>query len=74
VQSFGPDKTSGLLLKLDKTGLIIWKKAIGTHQPEYFQSIELTTDGGYLLVGTADYDNSGVYIVKTDANGDLYYR
>jgi len=72
--SFGPGMVSGYLMKLDKNGRIVWKRAIGTHLPEFFQSVEQTSDGGYLLVGTADYINSGIYVVKTDANGDVYYK
>jgi|GEM_PF-1962180 len=74
VQSFGPGLTNGHLVKLDKSGRIAWQKAIGTSKNELFSSVEQTSDGGYLSVGDTCYTDLGVYILKTDANGDLYYR
>jgi len=74
VLSFGPGLANGYLVKLDKAGRMVWQKAIGTSKYELFSSVEQTSDGGYLSVGTTSYINPGVYIVKTDANGDLYYK
>jgi hypothetical protein len=63
---------------LSSDGSIEWSQVLGTDQEErYFDHI-LTADGGYLLVGSRAYLNSGLeyatWVVKTDADGNLEWE
>ncbi|KAA9325979.1 LamG-like jellyroll fold domain-containing protein [Adhaeribacter soli] len=69
------------IIKLTAVGVKQWDKAYGGSLNDNFSSMELTSDGGYILAG---YSNSGIsgdkseagwgsndyWIVKTDANGN----
>ncbi len=68
------------IVKTDANGIKQWDKRFGGNTDEYLNSLQQTTDGGYILGG---YSGSGVggdktedsrgfadyWIVKTDANG-----
>ncbi|MEN6389369.1 MAG: copper amine oxidase N-terminal domain-containing protein [Syntrophomonas sp.] len=69
-----PRLSSGYLLKLDKNGNLTWKRTIGTQVAQSFSSVEQTSDGGYIMVGDAQNYSPDIYIVKTDSQGNLYYR
>ncbi len=71
------------IIKLDVTGDIEWQKNYGGSDGDYTSSIELTTDGGYIVGGyTASNDgdvsgNNGerdYWIVKLDMAGDLEWE
>ncbi len=54
------------LVKTNSTGVIIWEKTFGTAtDDEYLKSIEVTSDGGYLILGSTGM------IIKTDENGNV---
>lgn len=66
----GGDKTDTVrgwadywILKLSSTGAIQWQKTIGGAGEDRLVSMDLTTDGGYILGG---YSNSGISGEKTD--------
>jgi hypothetical protein len=66
----------GWLLKMDQYGDTIWTRKYGGNQLDMFGNIDLTNDGGYILVGTS-YDGPGasaIYTVKTDANGTIEWQ
>ena len=65
------------LLKTDSSGDIVWEKAFGGHGHNYGNSILITEDGGYLLVGssfmpgeTSGYD---LWLIKTNDAGELLW-
>jgi hypothetical protein len=67
------------LLKADNQGNELWNRTFGTFLPrasyEFGQWVEVTNDGGYILVGCKDrssYPNSNmdIWLVKTDSNGN----
>lgn len=71
------------LLKLDADGNFLWHKNFGGTGTDYCQSVEVTSDGGYLLSGytnSTDHDvsfNHGYYdtwLVKTDAEGNIQWQ
>ena len=60
------------VVKLSATGIIEWQNTIGGDRTDYLQSIQQTTDGGYILGG---YSNSGISGDKTETNqGSFSYH
>ena len=71
------------VLKLDSLGNLEWQKTYGGAGTESFNSIELTTDGGYIAAGFSNLnsgDVSGVYgnpdfwIVKLNSIGTIQWQ
>ncbi|HAV55503.1 hypothetical protein [Aequorivita vladivostokensis] len=71
------------LLKLSKTGEIIWSKTYGGSDDENASRITKTNDGGYLLTGyttSSDgdiYENAGFqdyWVVKVDNGGTILWE
>jgi len=64
------------LLKTDANGDTLWTRTYGGREDEIGQSVQQTTDGGYIFAG---YSKSfgeqdwNFYVVKTDANGDTLW-
>lgn len=74
--SFGAGGTDVYLVKTDKDGNIVWQRTFGGSGDDGGSEVILTADGGYAIVGSnnslglvSDKVN-GVYVIKTDANGD----
>lgn len=72
----GGDKTDTIrgkadywILKLNATGGIQWQKTIGGSDEDRLMSIDLTSDGGYILGG---YSSSGISGEKTDTSKGTY--
>src|SRR6185312_2041328 len=77
----GIDSSSGLgnynvyLVKTNATGDTLWTKSYGGSNHDFGQAVQQTADGGYIIAGytnsfsTGGYDD--VYLLKTDANGNL---
>lgn len=65
------------LVKLDMSGDTVWTKTYGYALDETINSLQQTTDGGYILVGsrllTTGVLTQGIFMVKTDANGDTLW-
>jgi hypothetical protein len=67
------------LIHLDANGSTLWTKSFGNQNGEFHSSVGggiLTSDGGYLLVGsyTLSYSSpSAVLLVKTDSQGSLLW-
>ncbi|HKC68519.1 MAG TPA: hypothetical protein VKG26_09825, partial [Bacteroidia bacterium] len=66
------------LLKTDASGNLTWSKTYGGAYGEVAFSVKQTTDGGYILAGfTSSFgispygDINDLYVLKTDANGNL---
>src|SRR6187549_1885073 len=62
---------------------IEWTKCLGGVNQEKAWDLELTADGGYILVGAADYDGGDVsgtiggrdcWVVKVDNTGNLQWQ
>jgi hypothetical protein len=76
----GIDSSSGLgsynvyLVKLTATGDTSWTRSYGGSGYDFGQAIQQTADGGYIVAGyTGSFGagNADVYLLKTDANGNL---
>lgn len=85
VTSYGD--LDGWIVKLDATGNTTWQKLYGGGSQDQFQSVEQTTDGGYITALAAANVNSvnGTYtvagygqydgwVVKTDSLGNLQWQ
>jgi hypothetical protein len=62
------------LIKTDASGDSLWTKNYGASKPDYGYSVQQTSDGGYIIAGCANLlylTHSSVYLIKTDANGDV---
>ena len=62
------------LVKADALGNMEWEQTFGENNDNLAYSVQQTTDGGYIVGGqTANYsaDWYGVYLVKTDALGNM---
>lgn len=75
-KSFGAGNSDALLMKIDSAGNLLWTKTYGNTNVETANTVRQTTDGGFILFGTAttntsSYDNA--YLIKTDALGDTLW-
>ena len=64
------------LVKADKAGNLIWQKTIGGNDWDFANSMNATTDGGFIIAGTTysyGHGNADGYVIKTDANGDTLW-
>lgn len=79
--SFGVGYTDIWLIKTNSNGDTLWTKTFGDSRRDYASSVQQTTDGGYIVVGSTDKDNPNPHspdytfpwIIKTDSNGDTLW-
>jgi uncharacterized delta-60 repeat protein len=71
--SFGAGNYDVLIIKLDSSGNIQWSRAIGGTNDDYANSIQQTSDGGYIVAGwTYSFGAGGdVLIIKLDSSGNI---
>lgn len=71
------------MIKLNSTGGVQWKKALGGSGNDFAQSVQQTTDGGYIVFGfttSNDGDVSGnhgyidYWIAKMDSAGAIQWQ
>jgi hypothetical protein len=73
-EQYGQDS---YLLKTDSEGNEIWHKNFGGAREDVCYSVRQTFDGGYIMAGNSNsfINNLGdMYVVKTDANGNLQWE
>ncbi|HNP32517.1 MAG TPA: T9SS type A sorting domain-containing protein [Flavobacterium sp.] len=71
------------VVKLDDVGTIQWQRSIGYPDQDYANTIQTTSDGGYIVTGSS-YANSGAttgnhglwdyWVIKLDNSGTLQWQ
>ena len=65
------------ILKLTETGTVTWQKTYGGNLGEQANSIQQTSDGGYIVVGyTTSFGagNGDIWILKLDQSGEVTWE
>jgi hypothetical protein len=74
--SYGSGNADIFLMKLDGSGNVVWARAYGSSGPDFGYDVQITSDGGFVVVGyyTSSGDTSSI-IVKTNSSGNVqWYR
>ncbi|MBN2602751.1 MAG: hypothetical protein JXA91_01300 [Candidatus Thermoplasmatota archaeon] len=73
-QSYGRGSCDVWLIKLDTDGYELWNTTFGGLDADYGYDVELTSDGGYIIVGSTESYGTNyttdVWLIKTDVNGN----
>jgi regulation of enolase protein 1 (concanavalin A-like superfamily) len=76
-ESFGLGNGTGdvYLIKTDENGDSLWTRTFGGTNADEGYSVQQTTDGGYVIIGSTyvTVDQGDVYLLKTDGNGNLLW-
>lgn len=76
-ESFGHGGTDMYLAKTDGIGNRVWEKTLGGPYGDGARAVAETPDGGFIVAGwTGSFGDGGanVYVVKTDALGNLVWQ
>ena len=68
--SFSDGIDKAWLIKTDVKGIEQWNMTLGGGKDEGAQSVQQTSDNGYILAGTVSDDQTDALIIKTDVNGN----
>jgi len=76
--SFGAGDFDIWIIKLDNNGNILWQKTYGGTSGEYFNSLDLTDDGGCVAAGStysfAPGTDCNLWIFKVNSEGSLSWN
>ncbi|TES93442.1 MAG: T9SS type A sorting domain-containing protein [Candidatus Cloacimonadota bacterium] len=71
--SFGSNWCNVYLVKTNSSGDTLWTRNYGIHEINYGNSIQQTSEGGYIIVGVTDSAevDLDVYLLKIDSEGNI---
>ena len=76
--SYGNGLDDVFLVKTDNNGNVLWQKTFGTASYDYGRSVQQTSDGGFIIAGTATnyygVNVSDLFLIKTDSSGNEIWR
>ena len=75
-QSFIIGNIAAYIIKVNANGDTLWTKVLGGPNVDLLESVQQTTDGGYIFAGSTSSFGAGsrdVWLIKTDANGDTLW-
>ncbi|MBI4645976.1 MAG: PKD domain-containing protein [Bacteroidia bacterium] len=75
-KSFGAGNSDFYLIKTAASGNVQWSKTYGGTDADVAYSVKQTPDGGYIVLGEtknfgSGWGNADIYLLKTDASGNL---
>ena len=74
--SYGAGSSDSYLIKTDSNGDTLWTHTYGDSLSENGQSVQQTTDGGYIVAGYTNSYGAGnydFYLIKTNSTGDTLW-
>jgi len=76
-KSYGAGNCDIWLIRTDDKGNVIWDKTFGGSGYDVGYSIQITADGGFLIVGYTKSFGAGdsdIWLIKTDSNGNMEWN
>jgi len=72
--SFGALDFDAWIVKLNNDGTIAWQKRFDGGGSDYINSIQQTTDGGFIATGFYGHISGGLWIIKLNSNGTIIWQ
>ncbi|GAB4200486.1 MAG: Ig-like domain-containing protein [Bacteroidia bacterium] len=75
--TYGNGGYDGYLIKVNKTGDVVWQKTYGDTDWDMFNALQQTSDNGFVMTGYSYSNSKGekdFWIVKTDSLGNVQWE